>query len=107
MIPTQGDLRMKGIIFGVAIAVGAVLSVTSPNAQASCASICAHEYDLCIEDGRTAAQCRTEQQTCLADCLGSSVTTQHRQTNIKDQKGQQIVLGQSRPASLIPLKADS
>jgi hypothetical protein len=109
MIPKPGVISMKGnIIFGAAIALGAIFSVTAPEAQASCQSICAISYRACLADGTNAATCRAEQATCVAECSGSGIANAEKSKfDIKDQNGQELRLGQSRPASLIPQVAKS
>lgn len=92
---------MRTIIVGAAMAVGTLFSLSSPKARANCEQDCNREYQACVAS-RPVAQCVAERNSCLSDCSGGATSSAHTRTGIKDQNGKDIVLGQSRPATLLP-----
>ncbi|RZZ87179.1 hypothetical protein [Pseudoxanthomonas winnipegensis] len=93
---------MKSYTVGAGVVIAVLLSFASSEASASCESICTHQYQLCISDGHPASQCSAERTQCLSECAGGSGISARTRMNIKDQNGQEIVLGQSHPTSLFP-----
>lgn len=98
---------MKALIVGAALAVGAALSLTPGKADASCVGVCNMAYRQCLSSGSPEDQCETKLEMCMERCEGQPGTAdaQRTQLHIKDQNGQEILIGQTRPVSLLPLES--
>lgn len=94
---------MKAIIAGAALAVGTVLSLAAGTASASCQGTCNTAYRQCVAQGNP--DCKEILTSCLDFCKGESnvAEAERARTHIKDQNGQEILIGRTRPVSLLPL----
>ncbi len=85
-------------ILGVAVTVAAALAFSPSSAYASCEGVCYLAYRTCQTSSPNPENCDSKLDLCLSRCSGDGAANQAK-LGIKDQHGQEIVLGQKQPST--------